>query len=295
MKIDRLGTTQDLLGEAVQWDAQTRTLWWIDALSGVIRQLNPQTRRLESWNVEPPIGALLLTRSDKIMLILRDGAYHFDPASGALELYAPSPDAQDKSVRLNDAKVDRAGRMILGSLYLNYKTDQNYSGKFYTLGRDRTMHAFDDGVGVTNGPCFSPSGDILYVADTVRRQIWAYDYDPATGGTSGKRAFANNDVLGGMPDGGTVDAEGHVWFTIMDRAALVRIAPNGTLSDTIQLPFNPTSIAFGGDEMDVAYVTSLSRSVNIEVTAPEAGGLFAISGLGVRGIAEIRFDDRTAS
>jgi L-arabinonolactonase len=290
--IERIGSTKDVLGEAVQWDAESGTLWWIDAVGGVLRRFEPGSGDLQSWQVDPPIGALLLTRSDRIMLILPSGTYYFDPTTGGLSEHSLSPDALNPRVRLNDAKVDRRGRMVLGSLSLDYKANPNYCGKFYTLGRDRTLHAFDDGVGVANGPCFSPAGETLYIADSVRRTIWAYDYDQARGEPSGKRVFAGEDVLHGMPDGGTVDAEGHVWFTIMDRGALVRISPDGTLADEVGLPFNPTSIAFGGDGMATAFVTSLSRSANIEVTAPEAGGLFAISGLGVRGIAEVRFDDQ---
>ena len=50
----------------------------------------------------------------------------------------------------------------------------------------------------------------------------------------------------------------------------------------------PTSLAFGGPDLDVLYVTSISKSVRFEDTAEGAGGSFAVEGLGVRGLAEPR-------
>ena len=49
---------------------------------------------------------------------------------------------------------------------------------------------------------------------------------------------------------------------------------------------HPTSLNFGGPELDVLYVTSISASQRLAGPAPEAGGLFAVSGLGVTGLAE---------
>jgi sugar lactone lactonase YvrE len=52
---------------------------------------------------------------------------------------------------------------------------------------------------------------------------------------------------------------------------------------------HPTNVAFGGPDLDVLYVTSISRSPNIAATEPLAGALFAVTGLDVRGLAEPRF------
>ena len=49
---------------------------------------------------------------------------------------------------------------------------------------------------------------------------------------------------------------------------------------------HPTSLTFGGAGLDVLYVTSISRSHRLTAPEPEAGGLFAVTGLGVTGIAE---------
>ena len=51
-----------------------------------------------------------------------------------------------------------------------------------------------------------------------------------------------------------------------------------------------TSVILGGPNLDIAYVTSMARVVKgVRQCEREAGGLFAVYGLGVRGIPEPRF------
>jgi len=47
---------------------------------------------------------------------------------------------------------------------------------------------------------------------------------------------------------------------------------------------------FGGPDLDVLYVTSMARAIKgVKPAEREAGHLFAIYGLGVRGVPEPRF------
>ena len=51
-----------------------------------------------------------------------------------------------------------------------------------------------------------------------------------------------------------------------------------------------TSLSFGGPDLDIAFVTSMARRVKgVLPREKEAGGLFAVHGLGVKGVAEPRF------
>jgi sugar lactone lactonase YvrE len=61
----------------------------------------------------------------------------------------------------------------------------------------------------------------------------------------------------------------------------------------IELPVQrPTCCAFGGDVLDVLYVTSAAAGLAPDALArgPLAGGLFAVE-VGVRGLPEPRFGD----
>ena len=90
-------------------------------------------------------------------------------------------------------------------------------------------------------------------------------------------------------DGGTFDSEGYYWCALIFGGALGRFDPNGRLDRMIQLPVSaPTMCNFGGDNLDTLYVTSASLPLSEEARArePEAGSLFAIRNLGVRGNPE---------
>ncbi|MCB8883869.1 SMP-30/gluconolactonase/LRE family protein [Acidisoma cellulosilytica] len=73
---------------------------------------------------------------------------------------------------------------------------------------------------------------------------------------------------------------------------IVRFAPDGTIDRIIKTPvLKATSVMFGGPDMDVMYVTSMARPPlpRFPEDGPMAGHLFAIHGLGVKGISESRF------
>ncbi len=80
----------------------------------------------------------------------------------------------------------------------------------------------------------------------------------------------------------------------------MRYVSDGSLDRAIEMPVrNFTSVMFGGDNLDVLYVTSMSRvdhpggGVDIFVKEdkpqPQAGALFAVSDLGVHGLPETPF------
>jgi sugar lactone lactonase YvrE len=156
-----------------------------------------------------------------------------------------------------------------------------------------------DNIGITNGPCFSPDGTIFYCNDSWIRQVYAFDYDPASGSASTRRLLAAfDDYMPSTevprPDGATVDEEGFVWVAAVYGGEIRRYSPEGVLERRIGFPLpKPTSVAFGGPALDVLYVTSMaSRGSELDGTVdagPLAGSVIAIRGLGVRGVPERRF------
>jgi sugar lactone lactonase YvrE len=75
------------------------------------------------------------------------------------------------------------------------------------------------------------------------------------------------------------------------KGKLVRYGPDGKLDRVVGLPVeSTTSLSFGGAGLDVAYVTSMARAVKgVKPKEREAGALFAVYGLDVRGLPEPRF------
>jgi len=132
----------------------------------------------------------------------------------------------------------------------------------------------------------------MYFADSNRavRTIWQADYDPATGTPGTPRVFFDTHAVPGRPDGATVDAEGFYWQAGIDGWQLYRISPEGEVVQTVDLPIErPSRPMWGGKDLDILFVTSLGVGLTEGSDQPEAGSLFAVTGLGHRGLAQTRF------
>jgi L-arabinonolactonase len=278
------------LGEGPIWDAESQRLHWIDSADGRIFRATHEGRELRSWDVGEPIGSMAVSRDGSFFLAaLKSGLHRVGVADGVQELIInPEPDLPHN--RLNDGKVDRQGRFVFGSMDT---LEEQASGKLYSYTPQGGLNILDSGIVVSNGPCFSPDGRILYFADTWTGLIWAYDYDPATGQASNRRTFATVDTSsGGAADGATVDAEGYLWQALVYGGKIIRYAPDGTVDRVIQTPvLKVTSLAFGGPDLDTLFVTSMARPPlpRFPQDGQQRGSLFAVSGLGVHGLPEPRF------
>jgi L-arabinonolactonase len=287
LRIEIFSEERNALGEGPLWDVEEQRLYWIDSYGPAIFSCDAAGNNRRSWKVPQPIGSMALRESGGAVLALRDGFYSFDFTTGECRLISNTHPGEIRP-RMNDGKVDRQGRFIAGSMDFE---ECDGVGALFRLDADHKVEKLDQNIICSNGPCFSLDGRILYFADTGRRVIYAYDYDIATGRISSRRVFANFDKLRGLPDGATVDAEGYVWSVEVYSGRLIRFDPNGVIDRIVGLPVqSTTSLTFGGPDLDIAYVTSMVRPFNGEYHKErEAGCVFAIHGLGVRGVAEPRF------
>ena len=119
----------------------------------------------------------------------------------------------------------------------------------------------------------------MYLTDTLRRVIWAYDFDVETGTISNEKIFARVDENVGYPDGLCVDEEGGVWSARWDGWRLTRYLPSGQIDRVVAMPVpRPSSCAIGGASLDVLYVTSARIGLDAERLrrAPMSGSVFAL-------------------
>lgn len=288
VRITRIGATRDQLGESPVWDERRQRLYWIDALAGLIHALDPVTGIADEFSVPAPIGSLALRGDGGAVLALRHGFAHYNFGTRALT-EGPLIGLDHPKVRLNDGKADPHGRFVAGTMHGDRAQDEAPLGGLYRLDASGALELLETDLAVSNGPCFSPDGRTFYLADSARRIIWAYDYGP-DGPLANKRVFVDTEAQESGCDGATVDAEGCLWSVLVRIGRIARFAPDGTIVRTIDMPVrHPTSVAFGGPGLDVLYVTSISRSHALGDEHPDAGGLFAVEGLGVRGLPAHRF------
>jgi sugar lactone lactonase YvrE len=276
-----------LLGEGPLWEAGDRMLYWVDIKGQEVHRFDPARGRDERWRVGEAVGSLARRAAGGLVLALRSGFHFFDPATGrTTPIVHPEPERTEN--RFNDGKPDRQGRFWAGSMH---DPETRPTGALYRLDPDLSCHRLLDGLVCPNALCWSPDGRTMYHADTPRRTVWAWDFDPARGDIANRRTFAQIPPADGAPDGATVDAEGFVWLAHWGGWRLTRFDPHGRVARVVPLPVQqPTCPAFGGPDLDVLYVTSASIGLAEAARArqPLAGALFALDP-GVRGLPEARF------
>ena len=277
------------LGEGPCWDARKQLLHWVDIERFELHTYNPATKTDRIINVGQHIGAAVVRKSGGFVVALRDGIYHLNEETEALEkIVDPEPDCPEN--RFNDGKCDPAGRLWAGTMHLPETKDN--CGHLYCIDADLSVRRRVDDVSISNGLAWSPDEKTMYFIDSPTRQCVAFDYDKATGGISNRRVAVTIPEGEGWPDGMNIDAEGMLWIALWEGWAVRRYNPeNGNLLDEIKLPVaRPTSCVFGGEDLRTLYITSASTRLSEDELAaqPLAGAIFKAK-LGVIGMPTIEF------
>ena len=272
------------LAEGPLWDESRRCLWWVDIAAGVLNHYDPRARSNEREMLDLPVSAVALCADNGLILAAGKGFATYDDGKLSWITEVALGD------RMNDGKCDPAGRFLAGTLV----SGDDASGKaaLYRLEKGEVTQLFD-GVTVSNGLGWSPSGETMYYIDTPTRRIDAFDYDVASGSLGERRTFVDLSEVPGVPDGLTVDARGAVWVA-MSRggAAIRRFLPDGRPDQMVAIPVpNVTSVAFGGPDLDELYVTTSRHGLGEKVLAayPLAGCVFRVRGLRVPGLPANRY------
>jgi sugar lactone lactonase YvrE len=272
------------LGEGPMWNACEQALYWVDALAPAIHRLD-DSAALSTWPMPRLIGSFVFRKGGGLIGALKNGFCAIDLASGAVhEIVDPEPDRPGNM--LNDGKCDRRGRYWCGS---RDGALTNPTGRLFRLDPDLSCRAMDEGFIVSNGIAWSADDRTMYFADSRAETVFAYDFDVDEGAMRNRRMFFSTQEIEGRCDGATVDAEGFYWCAFVHGGAIARIDPKGRLERLIPMPVkHVTMCSFGGPALDVLYVTSAALMLpDAERAAqPLAGALFAIHGLGVRGLPE---------
>lgn len=275
------------LGEVPVWDPQGQALYWVDIEGATLHRLIPKTGETARWTFPERVTAYGLRHKSGFILALASAIVLYEPETGAIERKV-APEEHLPGNRLNDGKCDRQGRFWVGAMD---ESQTKGSAGLYRYDPDGQCHQMETGIGVSNSLAWSPDDKTFYFADSMRKLIYAYDFDAPTGAISHRRVFSDWSARKGTPDGSTIDAEGFLWNAVWDGWCLVRYAPDGRIDRVVELPVQkPTSCAFGGPDLTTLYVTSAIFDASPDELArqPQAGGVFALD-VGVRGLPEPRF------
>jgi sugar lactone lactonase YvrE len=257
VKVEPVGNEKAVLGEGPYWVPEDDCLLWVDIDRGQLHRTYLPSGSTDTLSLDaasaafPAVGGGLLTAGGSKL------ALHLPAERGeqwVTRVIAEVP-VRD-GLRFNDAGVDPAGRVWVGSMHT---AESEPLAELYRLDAGGTLTTVVKGVTVSNGLGWSPDGGLMYYVDSPLRRIEMFDYDPATGEAFQRRTFADLSGFDGVPDGLTVDADGYVWVAVWGGGVLRRFAPDGTQDAVVPMPVSqPTSMAFGGPGLADLFVTSSS-------------------------------------
>lgn len=285
----RVAPTPDLLGESPLWDDRRGRLYWVDGVGRKLRYHEPAGALFGEMALPSIIGSIGLCEDGRLVAGLFDGIYLIDADRQEIAPFHVPP--ANARMRFNDGKVDRQGRFVCGGMGVFAEP----VGELVRIEGDGRAQVLANGIRISNSLCFSPDGRTMYFSDSLDRFVRAYAYGEDAQGEDGAlsqpRVFADTQQFNSGPDGATVDAEGHVWVTLVNVGKIARFTPSGKLERLLEAPTDmPSCIAFGGPDLATLYVTSIKDSGSGRAISrhPHGGHLFAIDGLGIKGLPEPR-------
>ena len=275
------------LCEGPCWDVGSQTLVWVDILAGLVNVVDPATGSRARHELGAPVGAVAPRAAGGWVAALERGFLLLDAgwrAEGDVIL-APG---QGPGTRFNDGGCDPAGRFWAGTLSYDGTPE---AAALYRLDPDGSVREVLGGVTNSNGIAWSPDGAQVYYVDTGLGRVDRLELDPSTGAVVGRTTVVSVPPSEGLPDGLTIDAEGHLWLALWGGGCVRRYAPDGELVLVLELPAAlVTSLCFGGADLDELFITTAREGLSDADLAaqPLAGSVFRCQP-GVRGLAPLIF------
>jgi len=166
----------------------------------------------------------------------------------------------------NDLVIDSSGIAFVGNFGMNPEDpDEALPTSLLRITPDGTVSVAANDVLFPNGMVIDERAGVLYVAETFRSRISAWDY--ARGELSNRRvwtAFGDDPgsynipaatvAVAKMPDGLALDAEGMLWVADAKGHGVSRISQDGTLVEFVETGLSTYAVALGGAGGDELYL-----------------------------------------
>jgi len=277
--------SQNALGEGPLWSVEEKALYWVDIDGKTINRYWPESGKHETYSVDANVGVIAFRRGGGFIAAGSNGFSFWQLGKTRLDPIS-DPEQNNPASRFNDGKVDRGGRFWAGTM-----THEGAVSSLYRVNSSLDIHRMESSITISNGIGWSPDNQIMYYSDSLHYVIYAYDFDLETGEITNRRDWIKFPPAYGVPDGLTVDSEGYVWCAFYSGAKVTRFNPQGNMDVEIALPVSqPTSCAFGGEDLTDLYITSawLGLTEEERIQQPLAGDIFVVR-TNTTGIAEPKF------
>ncbi|GBL28303.1 regucalcin [Actinomycetota bacterium] len=265
------------LGEGPIWTPETNSVTWTDITQNTFHTANIDTGKTESFGVPSMIGAIAHTK---------DGHYIAATQKGFARIsidgqYSPLHSFLQDDMRMNDGKVDPAGRFWAGSMALSFEKDR---GSLYILETDNSYQKVLDNITLSNGMGWSPDAQYFYYIDSIPGVLKRFEYDLDNGKISNPKNLITFAAASGVPDGMSVSSDGKIVIALWDGGRIEIYEPTGAKVSEIKLGVSrPTCCTFAGPNQDILIVSTASQDID-RADEPLAGKILAVTGTGLSGL-----------
>lgn len=264
-------------GEGPLWHPEQQVLYWVDIPPGRLYRFDPATgENTLAHQHDGPIGGFTFQADGAILLFGARGSISRWMDGDVSTIVEEIP--AEREARFNDVIAAPGGQVFCGTM-----PSGGGPGRLYRLELDGSLTMLFDDVRGSNGFGYTNDERHLYYTASGQKVIWRIPLDPVTGELGEREELISTPGQEGVPDGMCVDAEGTIWSARWDGRGLFRFAADGTPLGKVPFPVRKvSSVAFGGDDLATAYVTTAGGHLRGPVEGDLAGSLFRID-LGVTG------------
>jgi len=261
------------IGENPVWNPLEKKIYWLDIPVGIIYGYDPKhdivKKVLEGHGV---IGGFTIQEDGSLLLFMEKGQVKAWQNNKLKTIIDEVPILKD--TRFNDVITDPVGRVFCGTM-----PDSKGVAYLFLLDTNGEIKLILDHIGLANGMGFTPDKKQMYFTDSIKGEIYRFDYNQKNGSLANQRIFIKvkekNPNL--IPDGLTVDSEGYIWSARWNGSCLKRYNPEAKEVLKITLPTKKiTSLTFAGESFQDIYITSAIGEESDQSQDSEAGALFLI-------------------
>lgn len=288
VKVESVVKVGALIGEGPVWEESEQTLLFVDIAGKKIHRWSPTTNQIHTVETSDMVGFAVPRRCGGYIAGIGRGFVAVDWSTRAMTSLL-EVDEDRPNNRLNDGKVDPVGRLLAGTMAREVRPAEleRQQGSLFSVASDLTVNKHLSQVDISNGMDWSLDQKTFFYIDSLALTVDAFDYDIITGHLGNRRVVYRMEEEEGLPDGMTIDVDGHLWVACYNGGRVINIDPTtGVRLRSVSLPtMKTTSCCFGGPDFSDLYVTSASLGLDQSEMRQqvEAGHTFKVTGLGVKG------------
>ncbi|XP_050514514.1 regucalcin-like [Diabrotica virgifera virgifera] len=290
-------TTAVQHAEGPFWCPETRNLLYVDSFKLTLHRINIDNKKQKETVLlknHRSIGFVIpINCTQERYLVFADhDVYDLRWSSNVTVLEKILTIEKNKPKnQYNEGKADRRGRVWAGTL--TRKEDlgvESGGGSLYMIDNKLRVNLELTNLSISNGLVWNRNFTKFYFIDSATKNIDEYDYKEKSASITNRRTVINIKDAGfqGIPDGMNIDLKGNLWIALFGGHHVLQVNPvTGEIIRKIKMPATYiTSVIWGGNNFETLFVSTSRLRLNKEQLKeePDAGSIFAVKGLGVKGL-----------